>query len=169
MPYIHSVCCALPPHYYDQETLIQGLLKHWAKRYFNPRVLPPFTGMCWSGGVIWPYRLRHTSSSTACKHVTMPGWRCHWISPHRPLAVCWPRPGYRPMTFVCWPVRQTGLAVPSLEARLMNRLPFARDTKRMPFLGSGVSQGLPVSTGWRTICRDIRRKRRSFSVLNSAR
>jgi alkylresorcinol/alkylpyrone synthase len=35
----------------------------------------------------------------------------------------------------------TGIAVPSLEARLMNRLPFARDVKRIPLFGLGCMAG----------------------------
>jgi alkylresorcinol/alkylpyrone synthase len=35
----------------------------------------------------------------------------------------------------------TGIAVPSLEARLMNRLPFPRNMKRMPFFGYGCLGG----------------------------
>ena len=35
----------------------------------------------------------------------------------------------------------TGIAVPSLEARLMNRMPFRRDLKRMPLFGLGCLAG----------------------------
>lgn len=35
----------------------------------------------------------------------------------------------------------TGIAVPSIEARLMNRLPFAANTKRMPLFGLGCVAG----------------------------
>ena len=40
----------------------------------------------------------------------------------------------------------TGLAVPSLDARLMNKLPFKRNTKRLPFLDWVVWRALPGST-----------------------
>ncbi len=36
----------------------------------------------------------------------------------------------------------TGLAIPSLDARLMNRLPFRRDTKRLPIFGLGCVAGV---------------------------
>lgn len=38
-------------------------------------------------------------------------------------------------------VCSTGIAVPSLEARLMNRLPFRRNVQRMPMLGLGCTGG----------------------------
>jgi len=36
----------------------------------------------------------------------------------------------------------TGLAIPSLDARLMNRLPFRRDVERLPMLGLGCGAGV---------------------------
>ena len=36
----------------------------------------------------------------------------------------------------------TGLAIPSLEARLMNRLPFRRDVERLPIFGIGCGGGI---------------------------
>ena len=32
---IAAVGSALPPHYYDQETLLEALSAHWRERYFN--------------------------------------------------------------------------------------------------------------------------------------
>ena len=40
-----------------------------------------------------------------------------------------------------WSNTVTGFAIPSLEARVMNRLPFSGDTKRVPILGLGCMAG----------------------------
>ena len=42
MPLIRSVQTALPPHFYDQETLISLLVEHWSGRFFNPQRIIDF-------------------------------------------------------------------------------------------------------------------------------
>lgn len=143
MPYIHSVCCVLPPHHYDQESLIQGLLKHWSKRYFNPDRIAAF----------------HRNVLVGWRHLALPieayenlqGLQARndaWLAVALDLAE-------QAATGVLAQARLqahdisllasstvTGIAVPSLEARLMNRLPFAPDTKRVPLFGLGCLAGV---------------------------
>ena len=143
MPYIHSVCCALPPHYYDQETLIQGLLKHWAKRYFNPERIAAFHRHVLVGG-------RHLALPIEA-YEQLDGLQARndaWLEVSLDLAAQAVTAVLTQAGLLAHDIRLlasstvTGIAVPSLEARLMNRLPFARDTKRVPLFGLGCVAGV---------------------------
>jgi alkylresorcinol/alkylpyrone synthase len=143
MPYIHSVSCALPPHYYDQETLIQGLLKHWAKRYFNPERIAAFHRHVLVGG-------RHLALPIEA-YEQLDGLQARndaWLEVSLDLAAQAVSGVLAQAGLPAHDVRLlasstvTGIAVPSLEARLMNRLPCARDTKRMPLFGLGCVAGV---------------------------
>ena len=143
MPYIHSVRCALPNHFYDQETLIQGLLKQWSSRYFNPKRIAAFQRNVLVGG-------RHLALPLEA-YEDLTGLQARnnaWLDVSLDLAE-------KAVTGLLdtsgIPAQQirllssstvTGIAVPSLEARLMNRLPFSGDTKRLPIFGLGCLAGV---------------------------
>jgi alkylresorcinol/alkylpyrone synthase len=143
MPYIHSVSCALPPHYYDQESLIQGLLKHWAKRYFNPERIAAFHRHVLVGG-------RHLALPMEA-YEQLDGLQARndaWLEVSLHLAAQATTGVLAQAGLAARDIRLlasstvTGIAVPSLEARLMNRLPFAHDTKRLPLFGLGCLAGV---------------------------
>jgi alkylresorcinol/alkylpyrone synthase len=170
MPYVHSVCCALPPHYYDQETLIQGLLKHWSKRFFNPDCIAAFHRYVLVGG-------RHLALPIEA-YEQLHGLQARndaWLTVSLQLAE-------QAVTGVLAQARLTtcdirllasatvtGTAVPSLEARLMNRLPFAPDTKRLPLFGLGCLAGVAGLNRVADYLRGHTQEAAIFSVSNSAR
>lgn len=142
MPLIHSVQTILPPHHYDQETLIELLVEYWSRHYFNPQRIIDFQRNVLVGG-------RHLAVPVE-KLRALKGFGAHndaWIEAAVPLAekavsgaaakagLQLDDVGLIASTTV------TGLAVPSLEARLMNRLPFSANTKRMPLFGLGCLGG----------------------------
>lgn len=143
MPYIHSVCCALPPHHYDQDALIQRFLTHWSTRMVNPARLAALHRHVLVGG-------RHLALPLeAYEHLDGLHARNEaWLEVALDLAEQAVSGVLHQAQFPAHDIRLltsstvTGIAVPSLEARLMNRLPFARDTKRVPLFGLGYLAGV---------------------------
>jgi alkylresorcinol/alkylpyrone synthase len=142
MPYIHSVQTALAPHYYDQEQLIARLLAHWGNRFYNPQRIVDFQRNVLVGG-------RHLAL-TMEEYERAEGFGAHndaWIEvavpmAERAVATLLDEAGLAAADIdMLTTTTVTGIAVPSLEARLMNRLPFRRDTKRMPLFGLGCLAG----------------------------
>ncbi|MCZ6872776.1 MAG: type III polyketide synthase [bacterium] len=143
MPYIHCIGCALPPHYYDQESLIQGLLKHWSTRYFNPDRIAAFHRHVLVGG-------RHLALPLE-SYENLQGLQARndaWLTVSLDLAQQAVSSVLDQAQLQAHDIHLlvsstvTGIAVPSLEARLMNRLPFAPATKRMPLFGLGCLAGV---------------------------
>lgn len=141
MTRLAAVATALPAHYYAQEQLLEALRQLWAERYYNPERLEAF----------------HRNLNVGGRHLALPKER-------------YPLPGFGAanQAFVevalelghdvlqklftasgiqAGEVTQlafttvTGLAVPSIEARLMNRLPFSPALKRVPLFGLGCVAG----------------------------
>ena len=142
MPHILTVSTALPDHYYDQEQLISALLERWGQRYVNPERIARFQRNVLVGG-------RHLALPME-RYDELTGFGDHndaWIEVAVPLAERAVRAAMAAAGIGADEVAMiasttvTGLAVPSLEARLMNRLPFAADTRRMPLFGLGCLAG----------------------------
>ena len=143
MPFIYGVECELAPHYYNQDELTQGLLVDWGERYFNPQRIVDFQKNVLVGG-------RHLALPME-RYRELDGFGAFnqaWIDTAIPMAV---RAVERLLDRAGLAAHQvgsitsttvTGISVPSLEARLMNRLPFARDTKRTPLFGLGCLAGV---------------------------
>lgn len=142
MPYLHSVQCALPPHYYDQETLIDAFRRHWGNKFFNFSRIEDF----------------HRHVLVQGRHLALPleaylqedfEFRNNaWIrislellqeATSRLLEAAQLPP--REISLIA-STSSSGIAVPSLEARLMNVLPFSPDTKRLPLFGLGCMAGV---------------------------
>ena len=130
MPYIHSVQCSLGEHYYDQETLSQALLADWSERYFNPQRILDFQKNVLVGG-------RHLAIPLE-KYNELKGFgdfNNAWLDAAVPMAskaVSGLLEGSGLVAEDISAITSTtvaGLAVPSLDARLMNKLPFKRNTK----------------------------------------
>jgi alkylresorcinol/alkylpyrone synthase len=142
MPRISRVKTGVPPHYYDQETLIGVLVEYWAKRYHNPQRIIDFQRNVLVGG-------RHLAMPVE-RYKKLNGFGEHndaWIEAAVPLATrvlgeLLDEAGMEPADIsLIASTTVTGLAVPSLEARVMNQLAFSRDTKRVPLFGWGCMGG----------------------------
>lgn len=143
MPYIHSVSCAFPPNYYDQETLIQALKKRWSAKFFNPARLESFHRNVLVGG-------RHLALPLE-EYDKLQGFGSHndaWIkvavdvaekATNKLLDTANIKPSEIQMIASS---TVTGVCVPSLEARLMNKIPFLKKTKRLPIFGLGCLAGV---------------------------
>jgi alkylresorcinol/alkylpyrone synthase len=140
---IASVGSALPQHYYDQATISAYLQRVWqAQPSIAARV-----------------RALHASVQVQGRHLALPleayrgldtFGRCNsaWIGAavelgERALAGALAQAGLRPRDIdVIFFSTATGLASPSIDARLMNRMPFRSDSSGCRCSGSVASRGL---------------------------
>jgi alkylresorcinol/alkylpyrone synthase len=143
MTLIAGAASAFPTHYYDQETLIAYLRNYWQ-----------------AGGRLNLQRLESIQRNTSIKgrYLALPIDSYDQLSGFSESNQAWQESalqlgkevlcslfdstridpsGISMLTFTT----VTGLSVPSLDARLMNVLPFRQDMKRMPIFGLGCLAG----------------------------
>jgi alkylresorcinol/alkylpyrone synthase len=138
---IASTATALPPHYYPQKTLIEAFRQHWGHRLDRFDMLE---------------RL-HIATQVEGRYLVLPleayppkSWgeaNDHWIEAALDLgvqAIC------RAMTQASVTARDigafffvsvTGIASPSIDARLINRMELNHRVKRIPIFGLGCVAG----------------------------
>jgi alkylresorcinol/alkylpyrone synthase len=141
-PYVRSVGTALPPHYADQETLIAAFRTHWAKEHFNLERLEELHRAVQVGGrhlavplSEYPGLVDLKSRNDAWVRVsTEVGEQAVRQALHRAELT----PADVDHLFF---VTVTGIATPSVDARLMNRLGLRPDVKRTPIFGLGCVAG----------------------------
>jgi alkylresorcinol/alkylpyrone synthase len=141
-PAVRSVGRALPEHYADQETLIAVLRSHWEKKHFNLDRLEEL----------------HRAVQVKGRHLALPlseypaldtFGKCNdaWIRValdigERAIRDGLSRAGLGPRDVDhLYFVTVTGIATPSLDARLVNRLGLRPDVKRTPVFGLGCVAG----------------------------
>jgi alkylresorcinol/alkylpyrone synthase len=141
-PLVRAVGRALPPHYATQEQLISAFRELWARKHFNLERLEDL----------------HRAVNVSGRFLALP------INEYQPLVSfqqrndAWVRSAVelgekvvrealdkagltaRDVDHVFF-VTVTGLAVPSVEARLANRLGFREDLRRTPIFGLGCVAG----------------------------
>ncbi len=141
MTRLAAVATALPAHYYAQEQLLEALRRLWADRYFNPDRLEAFHRNLRIGG-------RHLALPK--ERYPLPGFGAAnqaFIEVALELGETVLQRLFAESGVPAQEVTQltfttvTGLAVPSIEARLMNRLPFSPALKRVPLFGLGCVAG----------------------------
>lgn len=140
---IASVGKAFPPHYYDQEALLEALARVWSKRLFNQDRLEALHRNVLVGGrhlalPIEEYEKRVTSWGAA---------NDAWIEVSQEIGAAavrdaMERAGLDLDEVGCLIfVSVTGVATPSIDARLMNRLDLPPGVRRMPIFGLGCVAG----------------------------
>jgi alkylresorcinol/alkylpyrone synthase len=140
---IAAVGRALPPHRYDQAAIRGFLEQLWADQ---PNLLPRLRGF-------------HENVRVATRHLALPleayaglttfgasndAWlRSALELGEQALGDALGRAGLRPADVdAMFTVSVTGIASPSLDARLMNRMPLRPDMKRIPIFGLGCVAGV---------------------------
>lgn len=141
-PAIRAVGRALPPHYADQESLIAAFQKHWARRHFNLERLEQL----------------HRSVQVSGRYLALPledyealerfserneAWRraavdLGEVAVRKALDAAGLAPAEVDHVFF---VTVTGIATPSVDALLVNRLGLRADVKRTPIFGLGCVAG----------------------------
>lgn len=142
MPSISAVTHAFPDHYYPQEVLLEALRQHWAKGHSNLDRLE---------------RIHHSVGVTG-RHLALPieeyeslegfeakndAWiRCALDLGETVLCNLFEKVGMKPdeVSQIIF-TTVTGIGVPSIDARLMNRIPFSPHLKRVPLFGLGCVAG----------------------------
>lgn len=139
---IASVASAFPEHYYQQEVLTEALKNDWRHRLPNPDILdrldesmqvdgrylvrpiPFYEGMTTWGQAnnAWIEHALELGEQSLCRALDRAG-----ITPKDLSAI-----------FV---VSVTGIAAPSIDARLVNRMGLNRNIKRIPIFGLGCVAG----------------------------
>ncbi len=139
---VAAVGSAFPPHFYDQETLLEALREHWADRHYNLDRLEQLHRNVLVGG-------RHLALPIEA-YPGLAGWgeaNDAWIrvaldvgeaAVRRALASCGLGPADVDALYF---VTVTGVATPSVDARLVNRLGLRPDVKRVPIFGLGCVAG----------------------------
>jgi alkylresorcinol/alkylpyrone synthase len=141
-PAIRSVARALPPHYADQEQLIAAFRDHWSKQHFNLDRLEDL----------------HRAVGVGGRHLALPIGEYEALESFEARNAAWTRvatdlgeqavrsalkqAGLEPRDLHhFFFVTVTGLATPSIDARLCNRLALRPDIKRTPIFGLGCVAG----------------------------
>ncbi|MDX1630806.1 MAG: 3-oxoacyl-[acyl-carrier-protein] synthase III C-terminal domain-containing protein [Thermoanaerobaculia bacterium] len=141
-PTVTAVGSAFPAHYYDQETLLEAFEERWGRAHFNTERL----------------RRLHRNVLVGGRHLAIPleeyrrldGWgkaNDAWleVAPEvgeRAVEDALSRAELSPREVdALFTVTVTGVATPSLDARLMNRLDLRPDLKRVPIFGLGCLAG----------------------------
>jgi alkylresorcinol/alkylpyrone synthase len=139
---IAAVGSAFPPHYVDQDTLIAAFEKAWSDRYYNVERVAGLHRHVLVGGryLALPMDAYPSLTSFAEANDT-------WIRVGTDVgaaaiedALTQAGLGVRDVDAL-WCASITGIAAPSLDARLINRLGFRPDLKRVPIFGLGCVAG----------------------------
>ncbi|HNX49665.1 MAG TPA: 3-oxoacyl-[acyl-carrier-protein] synthase III C-terminal domain-containing protein [Thermoanaerobaculaceae bacterium] len=133
---------AFPPNFYDQETLLGALRTHWATRHFNLDRLAALHRNVLVGG-------RHLALPIDA-YVKLRGFgdaNDAWLRVALQVGETAVRRALEAADLVPTDVdlvsfvTVTGVATPSIEARLANRMGFRADVKRLPIFGLGCVAG----------------------------
>ena len=139
---ITGVATAFPEHYYSQKELIERLEAHWQVKLPHPALLRRFQEVL---GVEGRYLALPVDEYTGIEN-----WgeaNNHWIEcaqevGGRALTAALEDAGLEPQELdAIYFVSVTGVASPSIDARLVNRLGLSRRIKRVPIFGLGCVAG----------------------------
>ena len=139
---IASVGEAFPPHYYPQETLLDEFKRLWSQRFFNQDRLEALHRNVQVGG-------RHLALPIE-EYTKLESWgqsNDAWIRVaqdvgERAIRKALEKAGLEPTDVDCLIfVSVTGVATPSIDARLVNRLGLSSRVKRLPVFGLGCVAG----------------------------
>ena len=142
MSYLLASGVAFPPYRYSQADLVDALVELWGEQLFNPDRLRSF----------------FSSVSVDERYLALPKERYGEIRDFKSRNLAWREVAMDLLTGLTPDVARqaglelesldflvsttvTGLAVPTLEARLMNRLPISKTAKRLPLFGLGCLAG----------------------------
>ena len=162
---IASVGRALPPHFYDQETLIAAFRAHWGQRHHNMDRLEALHRNVLVGGRNlalplgeYPGLDSFGAANDAWIRVALE------VGAHALLAALKPIDMSPESVDALLFVSVTGLATPSIDARLINRVGLSRHIRRMPLFGLGCVAG---AAGISRASEQVRARPESAAVLLS--
>jgi len=140
---IAAVGSALPPHYYDQDALIEAFRRHWSKRHFNLDRLERLHRNVLVGGRHLALPMEEYDGLTSWGRANDAWIRVAQELGERAVRSALDRANLTVDDIDCLiTVTVTGVATPSLDARLMNRLDLPSRVKRVPVFGLGCVAGV---------------------------
>src|SRR5262245_11150965 len=143
MPVIVSATTGFPKHYYPQDTLLTAAQQEWRKK--RASILKPleqiYTNVKVKGRYLaWP--LERYKKPTTFEERNNAYIETALELGEQTICALLDEVHMRPQEIdQLTIVSTTGIAVPALDARLMNRIPFSRGTKRLPLFGLGCLGG----------------------------
>lgn len=139
--HITSVGTAAPPHYYSQETLLKALKVEWATQHHNPRRVEQLHRAVQVGGRHLALPMDEYTDldfGRANRTFIDVGTTIGAQAIERALAST----GFEATDIdAIFTTTVTGVATPSLDARLVNRLGLRTDVRRTPMFGLGCVAG----------------------------
>ncbi|HEU4428151.1 MAG TPA: 3-oxoacyl-[acyl-carrier-protein] synthase III C-terminal domain-containing protein [Myxococcota bacterium] len=139
---IASVGRALPEHYYDQEALLAALGKLWQGRFHNPKRLEQIQRNTLVGGRHLALPIEAYASLRGFADANAAFLRCGGELAERAIREALASAQLEPRDVdAIFSLSVTGIAAPSLDARLVNRLGLRSDVKRTPIFGLGCVGG----------------------------
>jgi alkylresorcinol/alkylpyrone synthase len=139
---IAAVGKALPPHYYDQDTLLEALRQRWADRHYNPGRLERLHRNVLVGGRHLALPIEEYAALTTWGKANDAWIRVAQEVGEAAVRDALARAGLDPEAIDALIfVTVTGVATPSIDARLVNRLGLSPRVKRMPIFGLGCVAG----------------------------
>lgn len=139
---IASVGRALPEHYYEQEQLLAALAKLWEGRFHNPRRLEQIHRNVLVGGRHLALPIEEYAGLRGFGDANAAFIRCGLELGERAIREALAAAELAPSEVDhIISLSVTGIAAPSLDARLVNRLGLRSDVKRTPIFGLGCVGG----------------------------
>lgn len=141
-PFVRAVGRALPPHYATQEQLISAFRELWAKKHFNLERLEELHRAVNVSGRFLALPLDEYPPLVSFQQRNDAWVRAAVDLGEKVMRQALDKAGLTPrdVDHVFF-VTVTGLAVPSIEARLANRLGLREDLRRTPIFGLGCVAG----------------------------
>jgi alkylresorcinol/alkylpyrone synthase len=139
---ITSVGRALPENYYDQDQLLAALATLWAGRFHNPKRLEQIQRNTLVGGRHLALRVEEYEALRGFGAANAAFIRCGLELGERAIRDALGAASLEPRDVdAIFSLSVTGIAAPSLDARLVNRLGLRSDVKRTPIFGLGCVGG----------------------------
>ena len=139
--YVHSVATAAAPHRYEQDALIAAFLDTWSTQHHNLRRVEQLHRAVRVGGrnLALPMEAYTGLTFGAANDAFI---RVGTDIGAEAVAAALSAAGLHPRDVdAIWFTTVTGVAAPSIDARLCNRLGFRSDVKRVPMFGLGCVAG----------------------------
>ncbi len=142
MPSIVAVTHAFPDHYYTQEVMLAALRQHWSKGHSNLDRLEHIHHSVGVHGRHLALPIEQYEGLEGFKGKNNAWMRCALDVGESAVCNLLERANMKPadiseLIFTT----VTGIAVPSVDARLMNRIPFSPNLRRVPLFGLGCVAG----------------------------
>ncbi|MEM8993563.1 MAG: 3-oxoacyl-[acyl-carrier-protein] synthase III C-terminal domain-containing protein [Acidobacteriota bacterium] len=140
--HIVGVGRAFPPNYYDQDQLLEVLRRHWMREHFNAARLERLHKNVLVGGRYLALTLEEYEALETWGQANDAWIRTALDVGGNAVADALDDAGLTARDVdALFTVTVTGVATPSLDARLMNRLDLRPDVKRTPIFGLGCVAG----------------------------